>query len=306
MDYLKLYNSLSKITIYSICLVICAGGTVRMTGSGMGCPDWPKCFGSWIPPTDVSDLPENYKEIYSERGYDKLDFDPFNTWIEYINRLLGVISGVFCFCLFVASLFVRHQKLILLSIFLLLLMAFQAWMGALVVYSVLSPFKITIHMLIALLILSLLFFLYHITSSRVNPEHNFNNVWILFGLTISIIQIILGTQVRENVDTLLESYSRIDIINQLPIVFEFHKTMALLVLLSNIMIIKYYWKSKNLYFEIKSLITTICLLFLTGLCMNYYLLLGPFQLLHLIGAVCLFVFQFSIFLKCSISTLKIP
>ena len=149
-----------------------------MTGSGMGCPDWPKCFGSWIPPTDVSDLPENYKEIYSERGYDKLDFDPFNTWIEYINRLLGVISGFFCFGLFVAALFVRHQKLIFLSIFLLLLMAFQAWIGALVVYSVLSPFKITIHMLIALLILSLLFFLYHITSSRVNPQHNFNNVWI--------------------------------------------------------------------------------------------------------------------------------
>ena len=306
MNYLKLYNSLSKITIYSICLVICAGGTVRMTGSGMGCPDWPKCFGSWIPPIDVSDLPENYKEIYSERGYDKLDFDPFNTWIEYINRLLGVISGVFCFFLFISSLFVRHQKLIFLSIFLLLLMAFQAWMGALVVYSVLSPFKITIHMLIALLILSLLFFLYHITSSRVQIPKNFNNMWIVFGLTISIIQIILGTQVRENVDTLLESYYRIDIIHQLPIIFEFHKTMALLVLLSNTMIIKYYWQSKDLYFEIKCIITIISLLFLTGLCMNYYSLLGPFQLIHLISSVSLFVFQFSIFLKCSVSTLKIP
>ena len=50
-----------------------------MTGSGMGCPDWPKCFGSWIPPTNISELPINYKEIYSNRGYDKLDFNVFNT-----------------------------------------------------------------------------------------------------------------------------------------------------------------------------------------------------------------------------------
>ena len=63
-----------------------------MTGSGMGCPDWPKCFGSWIPPTSIKDLPNNYKEIYSEKhtvdGYEELEFNVFNTWTEYINRLL--------------------------------------------------------------------------------------------------------------------------------------------------------------------------------------------------------------------------
>ena len=119
-----MYRKSVKISLILVYLVIVAGAVVRMTGSGMGCPDWPKCFGYYIPPTEVSELEfqanreyekgqviivdetlkvaasnftsaENYSEENWET-YTKHDyaiFNPTHTWVEYINRLAGALAG---------------------------------------------------------------------------------------------------------------------------------------------------------------------------------------------------------------------
>src|SRR6218665_3265712 len=100
---IRRFIRLAQVTLIFVYLVIIAGSVVRATGSGMGCPDWPKCFGHWVPPTDVSQLPPNYKEIYAGEHHAVAEFNALNTWVEYVNRLCGAILGILIFAQFIFS-----------------------------------------------------------------------------------------------------------------------------------------------------------------------------------------------------------
>jgi cytochrome c oxidase assembly protein subunit 15 len=294
----------AKVTLVAIFLIIVAGGVVRTTESGMGCPDWPKCFGQWIPPTDASELPENYAEIYAEKyGYTDTTFNVFHTWTEYVNRLIGFLAGNFCLVLFVLAIVYYWRKkkdgwLISLTLLLVALMGFQAWLGAKVVYSELNVNKITIHMVMAMFIVALLLFILA-RAQRLIKTVNFSKdkmfFWLLIvAIVISFVQVILGTQVRQEIDTISEAMhdlGRSSWIAQLSGVFKFHRTFAILVLAVNGALIYRNWKSKLGHGLVKWLIPVLAIEALSGVVMVYLDVPAAMQPVHLVLANLMFAVQ---------------
>jgi len=225
-------------------LVILAGGIVRSTGAGMGCPDWPKCFGQWVPPTDVSQLPADYRTKYDVYGHGVEPFNAAKTWTEYINRLVSVVLGFLLLSLLISGFIIRKQrpKLFWLSVALMILTLFQAWFGGKeVVASNLLPVKVTIHMLLALVIAFLLIFITfeeRITTEARQLGNKLGNLKFLalVALLLTLVQTALGTQVRETIDIVavqMGEAQRTSWIDNIGLWFYIHRSFSLLILAVN-------------------------------------------------------------------------
>lgn len=223
----------SKLVLVTVFLVIAAGAVVRMTQSGMGCPDWPTCFGKWIPPTNASQLPPDYEKYLKQQDIDHT-FNVFHTWTEYINRLLGALLGFFLLVQFAWSLKLwnTNRKIIWLCLFTLLLTGFQAWLGKKVVDHNLAAVKITTHMLVALLIAALSFTTIHLLQPVKKLYNKSMYTITLVALLLLIVQIILGTQVRQQIDAIskaLNYENREYWIAKLDYLFYMHRFFSLVV-----------------------------------------------------------------------------
>ena len=193
----------STLTTYFLIFV---GGLVRVSGAGLGCPDGPKCFGRWIPPLHVSQIPADFNVA---------TFNLTLAWIEYINRLIGMIAGILIVITAALAIknFRRIKKILIPSILAAVLVAVQGWYGSVVVSSQLQSITVSVHLLLALLIVSLLIYVtqnsYYIGSVTIKSPSTKTKyikplVLGLWGLTL--VQIILGTQVRTQIENLLEIF----------------------------------------------------------------------------------------------------
>ena len=287
----------------------------------MGCPDWPKCFGQWIPPSSESELPENYKDLYSEKRASKIerfaqvlrnmgleetseqlkndpnlrveqDFNSKKTWIEYVNRLFGFFAGNTMLVSFFWLIWkYRKRKLIFLAGINLILMGAQAWFGSIVVASNLVPWTITIHMLLALIIIALqIYFIREIspTQSKNLPQSKleFYLIWICLGVTF--YQMFLGTQVRESIDELTAlGITRERWTAELGMMFYIHRSFSWLVLLFLTVIA---WKNeqRNKYTSIRYVFFFLIIELLSGVLLAHFDTPGLVQTSHLIFAAIIF------------------
>ncbi|MEO0473557.1 MAG: COX15/CtaA family protein [Bacteroidota bacterium] len=211
----KRFQRIAATTVGAVVFLILVGALVRMTGSGMGCPDWPQCFGQWIPPTDISQLPADYKTRFEVAGKEIADFDAFKTWVEYVNRLIGVLIGFLSIltALFAWPIRKLHPTSWRFSLAGLVMVIVQGGIGAYVVRTNLHTGMISLHMVIALLILGVFMwawlssyqrFFAQIAASVSNISSSILNIGILT-LVLMMTQIILGTQVREAVDEIAKA-----------------------------------------------------------------------------------------------------
>lgn len=293
-----IYRKFGVTTIIAVYLLILVGGIVRSTGSGMGCPDWPKCFGQYVPPTDISELPEDYKTIFAVQGREIADFNAVHTWIEYVNRLLGALIGLFVLITAVLSVsFWKKDKIItVLSIVALIGVLIQGWLGAKVVSTDLHEGMITIHMIMALLIVGLLIYTVVRSYNGILKTEKVNSITkvnlIAFASAgVALAQLILGTQVRENIDSIskkLGENMRSEWIDNLGMTFYTHRSFSILVLLLHVALIYSLWKnaSKNGRIQSlgKSLLAILVIEVITGTIMAYFAIPKPLQPVHMLLA----------------------
>ncbi len=190
-------------------LLILVGGLVRASGAGLGCPDWPRCFGYWTPPASVADLPPQF---------DPSQFNPTLMWTEYLNRLLGVTVGFFVIATAISAW--RHHRreprILWTAVAAVLLTGYQGWLGGRVVAHELAPWIVTVHMLVALVIVSLLLYgavyAFYVPRPSDAARHAPAGAGrrglsglIIALILVTLVQVAVGTQVREGVDHALDA-----------------------------------------------------------------------------------------------------
>jgi len=343
----SIFQKVSLVTLVAVYFLILVGGIVRSTGAGMGCPDWPKCFGSWVPPTDASQLPADYKEYYSEYrhqknvrfakyldvlGFDKeaeilrndtsirteADFNVLKTWTEYVNRLAGTIIGFLIIITMVSAwVFVREDKRILFTtVFTLIAVIFQGWIGSVVVSTNLMPWMITIHMLLALGIILLLIYV-NFRARRMNykPEtlgkSNLISILVIAALVMMGVQIILGTQVREAIDVVASDLAfalRETWVSRIGAEFFIHRSFSLMILLIHGVLFYLLLKNAEKSHTIRKAVTYVLILvgveILSGMVMAYMGIPAFIQPLHLLLSTVLFGLLYYVFLLIHYSNKK--
>lgn len=304
------FRRLGILTIFAVYFIILVGGIVRASGAGMGCPDWPSCFGQIIPPTSEAELPSNYHQIYAA-AYANTDFNVVKTWTEFLNRLTGVIIGFLVFLtLWYSRAHLKTDKAVFyLSLACFLLVGFQGWLGSVVVKTHLHPLLVTAHMLVALLIVALLIYAIARSQHDLLCQYDISalptqcKTVLIIAMGFTLLQVVMGTQVREAVDLIAAQHhhtNREYWRDSFPIIFYIHRSFSAVILFTNL------WLAWKIYQAVDknsllsrlayALVGFIMMAILAGISLDRLGMPAMAQPIHLLMANLIFGVQFFIFI----------
>ncbi|PWB73665.1 hypothetical protein C3F09_04995 [candidate division GN15 bacterium] len=202
---MRSFRRLAYVTVLAVYFLIFVGGLVRVAGAGLGCPDWPKCFGRWIPPLSTQDIPP---------GIDPSSFNLTLAWIEYGNRLVGMAVGllVLATAMMAIKAHRKEPRILYPSLAAALLTAYQGWQGGKVVASNLQPVMVSVHLLLSFLIVSLLVYVaqqsyYREKGTTSAPGSSLSLRWAAALWGGGLVQTVLGTFVRGKLQALTEQFT---------------------------------------------------------------------------------------------------
>ncbi len=305
-------NRLAWITLVCLIILVVVGATVRVTGSGLGCPDWPTCWGCLIPPTHVDQIDvdkldiEKFKRHAVKKGIDPdtitretvlESFDPVHTWIEFGNRLtslpLGLSSLLLAFFSFTAK---RHRGwIIFLSWLGLIDVLGNAIMGALVVRSGLQPGIITLHMGLAFLLICMMVSVVFLSrpnvaspaSHRVDPKLKKKLLFVsLLFFAFLFCEGLMGSQLREQTDEfakIADGLSRDQWADKLgeTWIYKVHRSFSWSLLITAGLI--FYWVKKQTKLQLrepKLIVAMVVSMMLMGIILAHISVYQVVQVLH--------------------------
>ena len=178
---------LAAVTAVSGFLQISLGGLVRVSGSGLGCPDWPTCHGRLYPPPT------------------------FHGIVEYSHRANGALFGLLVILVVVAGFWIgrdRLRGLRWLALATLATVVGEGLLGWQVVANLLAPALVLIHLAIALLILAFMIAIYVLSGPppAVGPSAGFGRLALAAAVATYLLALSGSSVVATNADLVCKAW----------------------------------------------------------------------------------------------------
>ena len=171
-------NNILYIMLVLVFTIITFGAYVRLSDAGLGCPDWPGCYGILL------GVPETASEITeAEQLFKGSQVDIGKAWKEMIHRYLAGIFGLVILAFVYIIYKYDYKNLKKISMFTGLLVLLQAFLGLLTVSEQLQPLIVSLHLVGGLSIFSLIWLIFIKHKSYIFSNHVFLNINLASGFS---------------------------------------------------------------------------------------------------------------------------